>query len=230
MNKRTKLRLAGVSALVLGLALGYLTRKSISDQNNHDANNATTHPTVSATHRHGARRIPALSSAAPAPQQQPGAYRPHARDDSEWQGMLVDLSSQPPCETTAHCSLAKACRNGRCGPCSVDADCLSHESCVLDHCVPAPQVACRTRTDCTDERDLCVLNGYSEGLRNNADLRSFCLPPQGGMSESEAESEPGQPSSSVAAVHPGQRRLRRLKQRAVDLRARDIDDGVTQPD
>lgn len=107
------------------------------------------------------------------------AQRFHARPAEEWQGMRVDLSMMPACQTTAQCGLAMACQDGRCGPCSADADCGKGEACVLDHCVEAERVSCRTHRDCASG-ELCVLSGYAVGARGNAGMRAYCNAPAGG--------------------------------------------------
>lgn len=76
----------------------------------------------------------------PLPLPKPPRYKP--RPLGEWDGMLVDLETQPPCEDSAHCGLARACKGGRCVACEADSDCESGAACVLDHCVAAQQVRC----------------------------------------------------------------------------------------
>jgi hypothetical protein len=101
------------------------------------------------------------------------------RAEGEWQGMLVDLSVAPTCETTAHCSMAQVCRAGRCLPCERDGECVVGEVCVLDHCVRKELTTCRSANDCQGVP--CVLSGYSSGARNNAETRSYCANPESGQ-------------------------------------------------
>ncbi len=131
----------------------------------------------------GARRGPAGELPAP-------AY--HARDPDEWQGMLVNVAMQAECTTSAGCGLAMACIDQRCGPCTADSQCADGEECVLDHCVAAPQVACRTRRDCAGEGDdaLCVLSGYASDPRGNGGMTASCQLPSGGTDQDIANHEP----------------------------------------
>lgn len=103
-----------------------------------------------------------------------GPPRWHARPAGEWQGMLVNLNVAPPCDGPGLCGMARACRNGRCGPCGSDAECALGESCVLDHCVRSANVRCRHRADCGPD-STCILSGYSNGVRGNEDMRAHCL-------------------------------------------------------
>jgi hypothetical protein len=97
----------------------------------------------------------------------------HPRDPSEWQGMLVDLDSMAPCDTTERCGLAMVCHSGKCGPCVVDEHCAMGEVCVLDHCVLQDNAHCRSYRDCGDG-ELCVLSGYSSDPRGNAEMLARC--------------------------------------------------------
>jgi hypothetical protein len=110
----------------------------------------------------------------------PGAPVYHPRDKSEWQGMLVNMSMRALCKGARSCGLAAACMDGRCGPCATDGQCGDGERCVLDHCVLAPNVHCRSHRDCFGTDALCVLSGYSSDPRGNADMRADCLVPRGG--------------------------------------------------
>lgn len=103
-------------------------------------------------------------------------YYPRLKERSagEWQGMLIDMAEEPPCESSNDCSLARACLDGKCTGCSSDAECLGHERCVLDHCVLVKLVSCTTSRDCTEPDGVCILSGYSYDRRGNADMRSFC--------------------------------------------------------
>ena len=106
----------------------------------------------------------------------------HPRAANEWQGMLVDISVSVSCESTSFCGLAASCRDGKCGPCVSDEHCLAGEACVLDHCVLASMVGCRSRVDC-DPEHLCILTGYSAGPRGNDDLRAICSSESGGREQ-----------------------------------------------
>ena len=116
-----------------------------------------------------------------------------ARPQDEWQGMPVDLSTQAECEGATSCGLAMACLGPRCGPCARDSQCGDGEACVLQHCVRASLVACRSKRDCN--QGYCILSGYSDGPRGNEDMRAFCstdTPPA--TVEHAVPPEPGEPS------------------------------------
>lgn len=85
----------------------------------------------------------------------------------------------PPCYSGV-CGLAMACIDEKCGPCSKDFDCLNDEVCVFQHCVLEENVSCRTKNECEEDDALCVLNGYSSGVRGNADMKAFCRSSSGG--------------------------------------------------
>jgi hypothetical protein len=108
------------------------------------------------------------------------AARYHPRPEGEWQGMLVDLAIQPPCERSEQCGMARACVGGRCAPCTSDSDCAAAEVCVLDHCVLRIQANCRVRKDCRDEDAMCVLSGYTAAPRGNEKTRADCISSRGG--------------------------------------------------
>ncbi len=115
----------------------------------------------------------------------------HPRPADEWQGMLVDMSMRQLCETSAQCGFALACLDdGQCGPCDSDSQCGAGEACVLDHCVPADNVACRGRADCAAEYGedaLCVMNGLTGGeARGNSGMSAYCLAPRGGQEQDDS--------------------------------------------
>jgi hypothetical protein len=116
-----------------------------------------------------------------------------ARPDGEWKGMLVNLNAAPPCETSAGCGLARACKDSRCVACSSDMDCATGEACVLDHCVRSEQVSCRERQDCGPD-SVCMLSGYSTDLRGNRDMQTLCSDRSSGADRSAAR--------TPVAVHP----------------------------
>ena len=113
----------------------------------------------------------------------------HPRDEGEWQGMRVNTAAQALCDTSSRCGLGMACHEGTCGPCAADDECAAGEACVLDHCVPAAQVECRSRRDCAGaaEDQLCVLSGYSPDPRGNASMMARCQATQGGAPAAGAE-------------------------------------------
>jgi hypothetical protein len=115
----------------------------------------------------------------------------HPRDPQEWQGMLINTDATPPCEASATCGLARACKGGRCVACGTDGDCAAGEVCVLDHCVVHALAGCRGRTDCA-AGSLCILSGYSSEARGNEGMRSLCLDPASGASTI-PEPEPAPP-------------------------------------
>jgi hypothetical protein len=111
----------------------------------------------------------------------PGGERHwYPRDPDEWQGMLIDLDAVPPCESSATCGLARACKEGKCLACQVDGDCDSGEVCVLDHCLLRQLAGCRRRRDC-EKGSMCLLSGYSGGARGNAEMQSRCVDPKSGV-------------------------------------------------
>jgi hypothetical protein len=113
----------------------------------------------------------------------PLAPRFNARPQGEWDGMLVDLNNRPSCSKSENCGLGQACKAGRCMPCASDNECAQGEACVLDHCMPREHVSCRARSDC-DASSQCILNGYSLGVRGNAEMKSMCVSRLGGASNS----------------------------------------------
>jgi hypothetical protein len=127
-----------------------------------------------------------------------GPPRWHPRPDGEWQGMLVNLNAQPPCDGPALCGLARACKNGKCGPCELDADCATGESCVLDHCVRSENVGCRRRADC-GPRSTCILSGYSAGVRGNQNMRAYCVALESGAKH--GSPVPGAPPEKDPRLH-----------------------------
>lgn len=105
----------------------------------------------------------------------------HPRDPQEWQGMLINTDAVPPCDASATCGLARACRAGKCVACGTDDECAAGEVCVLDHCVVSALASCRRRADCA-RGSLCILSGYSSAARGNEGMRSLCLDPASGAS------------------------------------------------
>jgi hypothetical protein len=102
----------------------------------------------------------------------PPAY--HPRDPADWQGMRIDVNMLAYCDTTEHCGMARACIGGRCNPCTKDTECAAGEACVLDHCVIASNMKCRTHRDC-NPGVLCALTGYTpDGGRNNSKMEALC--------------------------------------------------------
>jgi hypothetical protein len=82
------------------------------------------------------------------------------RPPAEWQGMPIDRTITPPCESSERCGLARACINGVCTACHADSDCAAPEACVLGHCVLQTLLHCHSRSECCSD-ELCVLSGYS---------------------------------------------------------------------
>jgi hypothetical protein len=146
----------------------------------------------------GGAELPRLdpSSGEAAPLAPPPVEQLLGRPASEWQGMLVDLAVMPPCEIDEQCGLARACRDGQCGPCEADADCAADEGCVLDHCVKATRIECRRSADCPD--GLCILTGYSDDPRGNRDMTARCNPSSGGQPVVELAEPPGRPAPPPA--------------------------------
>jgi hypothetical protein len=128
----------------------------------------------------GAAGLPAEDSDVDRPRLPPEpmpAYKPRPPD--EWQGMLVDVGTEPPCLDDAVCGLARACINSRCMACETDGDCEGGESCVLDHCVRTDRVKCKRSSDCASDSK-CILSGYSPDIRGNETLDAYCIDPKGG--------------------------------------------------
>jgi hypothetical protein len=57
--------------------------------------------------------------------------------------------------------------------CEGDAACASGELCTLGRCLPSANIACRFMFRCA-ENEQCVLSGFSDEGRGNAETRSFC--------------------------------------------------------
>lgn len=122
----------------------------------------------------------------------------HPRDPAEWQGMLVDLDAVPPCDTSAACGLARACKAGKCLACERDGDCATGEACVLDHCVAKELATCRKTADCK-AGSTCVLSGYSGEPRGNEGMKSGCVDPGSG---GERGPEPVEVAADTRTVLP----------------------------
>ena len=137
----------------------------------------------------------------------PQAMRPvvfHPRPSDEWQGMPVDVGVRVPCEPAAGCQLSLACRDGICGPCSTDSDCLAGERCVLDYCLQAEQTQCSSRRDCPPG-ELCIL--YRTGSdafadpRGNKFLTSMCTNEGRGPTVSQQRAEVEVPAAVAGPAH-----------------------------
>ena len=60
---------------------------------------------------------------------------------------------------------------------------------MLDHCVAAANVGCRSRAECAGAGGdaLCVLSGLSGGEpRGNAEMKSYCQLPSGGTPQDDS--------------------------------------------
>jgi hypothetical protein len=184
---RTRLRRAALIALIGVLAAaGWLTGVATREGPPAVASVRAVAPAGAAL---AAAPRPALPSLAPA-----GAVAVadllHPRPAHEWQGMRVDLSQRQYCEASSYCGFALACLGDQqCGPCQRDDQCAAGEACVLDHCVVAANVGCRTRADCAGAGDdaMCVLSGLTGGEpRGNGEMRSFCRSSSGGTPQDES--------------------------------------------
>ncbi len=109
---------------------------------------------------------------------------PISRAPGEWTGMRVDASIVTPCEEAAHCGLGLACKDGKCGACTLDSDCAVAERCVLDHCILASNVACVSVKSCA-AGELCILTGYDNTPRGTRSTRSICISPHGGTEQTD---------------------------------------------
>jgi hypothetical protein len=110
------------------------------------------------------------------------------RDPNEWQGMLVNRDLRAKCRTTSDCGLAASCINNLCSPCEKDSHCLSNEKCVLDHCVLSNLTQCSLANEC--DNGLCILSGYSNDLRNNSEMSSYCLNDRHGEEQDYTQKNP----------------------------------------
>lgn len=111
------------------------------------------------------------------------------RPAGEWDGMLVNLNVTPPCESPSGCGMARACKGGKCQPCVYDVECAPGETCVLDHCVKTENVSCRRRTECP-EGSICLLSGYSNGVRGNENMKAYCVASASGEQRSPSRPAP----------------------------------------
>ena len=173
---------------VVGAGVGLLVRRGAGAEAEGPAGAAAAR---GADGRRGVLRLhgsPALEDApAPSGALEPAEY--HPRDPNEWQGMLVNTTLQPECARSEQCGLAMACIEGRCGACRNDAQCDGGEVCVIDHCVPATQVTCRSRRDCAGSESFCILSGYSSDPRGNDEMTAFCQEASGGREQDFADLE-----------------------------------------
>jgi hypothetical protein len=122
------------------------------------------------------------------------------REPGEWDGMPVNADAQQICDVSASCGLARSCKAGKCTSCVADADCVAGEGCVLQHCVKAELIGCRSFRDCPTKA-LCVLSGYSSLPRGNEGMKSYCNSSEGGSSPGIAPHEP--PARDTRTVLPG---------------------------
>jgi hypothetical protein len=169
--------LIAAAVLLAGLLIGWGARRMVAEPRGDGRGVASGVRPVRMTSRSPAAEDPvggeigmALTSGLP-------LY--HERPAGEWQGMPVNVTEQPACETAATCGLAMACNAGRCGPCSSDSACNVGETCVLDHCVRRELASCHARRDCAAD-EMCVLSGYSPDPRGNGEMKATCLAPRGG--------------------------------------------------
>ncbi len=119
----------------------------------------------------------------------------HPRAPEEFQGFLVDTSDFQDCRTSSDCVEDLACKSGVCRPCAADAECAAGEKCALDHCLKAEDAGCQGRRDCKDG-EMCILKRSSTGALGRGGLRSYCLPPTGGVSQ--ADQVPVKPKLGIA--------------------------------
>lgn len=111
-----------------------------------------------------------------------------SRDPSEWQGMMVERDMlQAECDGPQSCGMAMACKRHRCLPCQEDGDCAVGESCAVQHCVLTKRAGCRSRRDCLNLEELCVLSGYSSDPRGNSEMTASCIGSTGGTSRAQGD-------------------------------------------
>ncbi|PCC75051.1 hypothetical protein SAMN02745121_03744 [Nannocystis exedens] len=63
-----------------------------------------------------------------------------ARPEHEWQAILADPAEVWPRMPDGACSKARACIDGRCLPCTRDAERRAVERCVFGHCVLSDRI------------------------------------------------------------------------------------------
>lgn len=141
-----------------------------------------------------ARMAAVTAPALPAPVTAPVTAATFPRPPEEWQGMLVSAENRQYCEASSYCGFALAClEDNACGACTADAQCATGEACVLDHCIRAANVGCRSRADCGAEGPdaRCMLSGLTGGEpRGNSEMISFCRRSSGGIAQDEAAPDP----------------------------------------
>lgn len=179
-------RLIVLAAAALGVAAGTYRPSEAPAEATHEVEHVHAEEALPSKPVRHAAKVEAMA-AAPA-----NAPR---RAAEEWQGMKLDDAVAFQCGTTEHCGLARACIDGLCVGCAADAECLSGEACVLEHCVPQANVECTSRRECGVD-ELCMLTGYSTGPRNNDAMRATCRATSGGTEQPEAR-----PPRAVA-YHP----------------------------
>lgn len=178
---RTSVRVSLIGALALiAWLVGRETRKP--------------DPAPATFHQAPARAAVVTPPALPAPTTAPVTAATFQRSPDEWQGMLVSTVDRQYCEASSYCGFALACLEDRtCGACTADAQCADGEACVLDHCVRAANVGCRSRKDCASEGEdaRCLLSGLTGGEpRGNSEMTSFCQRSSGGIVQDEAAPDP----------------------------------------
>lgn len=156
------------------------------------------------------------------------------REEGEWRGRIADPEHVWSCMSGApefgiqkdHCTNARACVDGMCVPCLEDGECLTHETCVLGHCLLPDLADCHTRMDCEEDDALCALTSITQwDPRGNSDLRSYCLSPWGGE-EPTAEEEEVEMARQIENVIKPVDRSPSPSARAADLlRQRFAEDG-----
>lgn len=126
--------------------------------------------------------------------------RYYERPAGEWGGMLVRRDMRPVCAEADGCGLALACIDGLCSPCRGDRDCAYAEICALDHCLREELGECTSAAECPED-SLCVLSGYSPGVRGNETMISWCLGRGGPVPEGVAKAR-GARAAGVPAADP----------------------------
>lgn len=174
-KRRLRWALAGLAAGGLSLWLGYATSRPAPVAKPAAGRPAIAWVPMPVTAEPDEPQGPAAAPSPPAHARRLLVANYHPRPAKEWQGMAVDLSSMPYCESVRDCPMALACdtEHERCGACGSDADCVAGEVCVLDRCVLRDRAACRVAADCPSEQ-LCVLSDLGRGGRGNDELRASC--------------------------------------------------------
>ena len=214
MNQRPRRIAFGILAVLLALGAGRSLRIHLMAASQHEPDGDDRRAIPAANHRapHSTAVAVIHSPDKEAPTTVAIGEEYFGRDPKEWQGYLVQRDRRAHCAESQYCSLALACRDdGICGPCTEDAHCRPGERCVLDHCLIADRVGCRSRADCPD--GLCVFEDSGRStFRGNEELSSRCLTP--GEPREAFDNPRGTPTTRpIAPIDDADRMTRELEKR-----------------